>query len=92
DSAQDPFLGIGASHNEFPFSSQQHHHHHPSALFGGHVGGDIDSYSQMSGSDYSFDYSPSHHDTSSSKRRVRIALKSMPSTPSEGGEWEIQVC
>ncbi|ESK97359.1 hypothetical protein Moror_17790 [Moniliophthora roreri MCA 2997] len=91
DSAQDPFLGIGASHNDFSFSSQ-HHHHNPSALFGGHVGGDIDSYSQMSGSDYSFDYSPSHHDGSPSKRRVRIALKSMPSTPNEGGEWEIQVC
>ena len=26
------------------------------------------------------------------KRRVRIALKSMPKPGGEGGEWEVQVC
>jgi hypothetical protein len=26
------------------------------------------------------------------KRRVRIALKSMPTAGSEGGEWEVQIC
>lgn len=26
------------------------------------------------------------------KRRVRIALKSMPTAGSEGGEWEVQLC
>jgi len=26
------------------------------------------------------------------KRRVRIALKSMPQAGGEGGEWEVQIC
>jgi hypothetical protein len=29
---------------------------------------------------------------SSGKRRVRIALKSMPTRIGEGGEWEVEVC
>ncbi|KAK7036424.1 hypothetical protein VNI00_011621 [Paramarasmius palmivorus] len=92
ESAQDPFLGIGAPQNDYSFSSHHHHHHHhPSALFSGVGGGDIDSYSQMSGSDYGFDYSPSSsHESGSGRRRVRIALKTMPGSPSEGGEWEVQ--
>lgn len=28
----------------------------------------------------------------SASRRVRIALKSLPATGSEGGEWEVQIC
>lgn len=31
-------------------------------------------------------------DTSGGKRRVRIALKTPPSSNSEGGEWEVQIC
>jgi len=30
--------------------------------------------------------------TTGGKRRVRIALKSMPQTGGEGGEWEVQIC
>lgn len=26
------------------------------------------------------------------KKRVRIALKSLPSAGGEGGEWEVQIC
>ncbi|KAJ4497241.1 hypothetical protein C8R41DRAFT_917882 [Lentinula lateritia] len=80
----DPFLGVGGpSHNDFgglsPFSS--------TSSFGS---GDMD---------YDFgrasDYSPSltgSDSLSGSKRRVRIALKSMPATGGEGGEWEVQFC
>ncbi|KAJ4483510.1 hypothetical protein J3R30DRAFT_1792852 [Lentinula aciculospora] len=80
----DPFLGVGGpSHNDFgdlsPFSS--------TSSFGS---GDMD---------YDFgrasDYSPSltgSDSLSGSKRRVRIALKSMPAIGGEGGEWEVQFC
>ncbi|KAL0072585.1 hypothetical protein AAF712_000348 [Marasmius tenuissimus] len=104
----DPFLGVGGpTQNDFSsaasFSSSSHlfHHHsnHPhihqpspsgsaspsSTLFGGV--GDLESFSPpefgFSGGN-SLDYHP--------KRRVRIALKSMPETPAQGGEWEVQVC
>jgi len=31
-------------------------------------------------------------DSMGGKRRVRIALKSMPQVGGEGGEWEVQIC
>jgi len=31
-------------------------------------------------------------DSAGGKRRVRIALKTPPSSNSEGGEWEVQIC
>lgn len=31
-------------------------------------------------------------DSTGAKRRVRIALKSPPSSSSEGGEWEVEIC
>jgi hypothetical protein len=31
-------------------------------------------------------------DSTGGKRRVRIALKSAPSSSSEGGEWEVEIC
>ena len=31
-------------------------------------------------------------DSTGGKRRVRIALKSMPQAGKEGGEWEVQIC
>lgn len=31
-------------------------------------------------------------DSTSGKRRVRIALKGMPQAGGEGGEWEVQIC
>ncbi|KAJ3748624.1 hypothetical protein DFH05DRAFT_583222 [Lentinula detonsa] len=80
----DPFLGTGGpSHNDFgglsPFSS--------TSSFGS---GDMDhDFGRAS------DYSPSltgSDSLSGSKRRVRIALKSMPATGGEGGEWEVQFC
>ena len=31
-------------------------------------------------------------DSTGAKRRVRIALKSAPSSTNEGGEWEVEIC
>ncbi|KAE9411625.1 hypothetical protein BT96DRAFT_930667 [Gymnopus androsaceus JB14] len=80
----DPFLGVGGpSHNDFgnlsPFSS--------GSSYGS---GDMD-YDLGRPSDYSPSMSGSDTLTGS-RRRVRIALKSMPATGGEGGEWEVQFC
>ncbi|KAJ7821140.1 hypothetical protein B0H14DRAFT_2832296 [Mycena olivaceomarginata] len=40
----------------------------------------------------SADYSESDLATTGGRRRVRIALKSMPVSGGEGGEWEVQFC
>jgi hypothetical protein len=40
----------------------------------------------------SFDSSFRSSSPSAGKRRVRIALKSMPAAGGEGGEWEVEVC
>ncbi|KAG7091136.1 hypothetical protein E1B28_010190 [Marasmius oreades] len=103
----DPFLGIaGPTNSDFSSSfsslpsqnfhqSNHLHVHQPSpsgsaspssTLFGG---GELNSYHTMSSPDFGipFDYLPH------SKRRVRIALKSMPETPAHGSEWEVvSVC
>lgn len=79
----DPFFGVGAT-NDYSMSSYS---------------GDLsDMFKSMDdtltgvsdlgqdvpfGSDFSSD---------SAKRRVRIALKSMPAAGGEGGEWEVQFC
>ncbi|TFK23163.1 hypothetical protein FA15DRAFT_476202 [Coprinopsis marcescibilis] len=41
-----------------------------------------------------FGMSSEYHipDSTGGKRRVRIALKSPPTSSSEGGEWEVQIC
>ncbi|KAF5393367.1 hypothetical protein D9757_000506 [Collybiopsis confluens] len=77
----DPFLGVGGpSYNDF---------------------GGLSPFSSGSSGDMDFDfgraseYSPSLTGSDSlpvSKRRVRIALKSLPATGGEGGEWEVQIC
>ncbi|KAG2015574.1 hypothetical protein CC2G_008833 [Coprinopsis cinerea AmutBmut pab1-1] len=42
--------------------------------------------------DFGFGSEYSVPDNSGGKRRVRIALKTPPSSSSEGGEWEVQIC
>ncbi|KAJ3481643.1 hypothetical protein NLI96_g7526 [Meripilus lineatus] len=76
-----PFLGIGS--NDYGFGSFS--------------GMSVDSLDSLSSS--SFDFRSSFDDgfgsstsASSGRRRVRIALKSLPGQGSEGGEWEVQVC
>lgn len=80
----DPFLGVGGpSLHDFgnlsPFSS--------GSSYGS---GDMDlDFGRAS------DYSPSmagSENLTGSRRRVRIALKSLPATGGEGGEWEVQFC
>ncbi|KAG6857183.1 hypothetical protein H0H87_008248 [Tephrocybe sp. NHM501043] len=76
----DPFLGVGAG-SDYSYSSEM------SEMFGmddalsgaSELGQDVGYGSEYSGGD-------------NAKRRVRIALKSMPSAGGEGGEWEVQIC
>jgi len=77
-----PFLGFGA---DFPSMSVD-----PST--------DLASPTSSSFSQEPFDFnfgdigSGFSVNTPSGRRRVRIALKSMPGQGSEGGEWEVQLC
>lgn len=85
NAAEDPFLGIGSNIDySMPFSQS-------SMLYS-----QMNDISANAGlSDANFDY-PSEFsigdDATGGKRRVRIALKSMPVAGSEGGEWEVQIC
>lgn len=78
----DPFLGIGASDYSTTYYSGA------SPPFG--KMNDLLSADYGSLSDLSYGSELSLSDTG--KRRVRIALKSMPSAGGEGGEWEVQLC
>lgn len=51
----------------------------------------LDYQSSDSGLAYGSEYSVGDS-TAGGKRRVRIALKSMPASGGEGGEWEVQFC
>lgn len=90
----DPFLGIGAPSNyglgvHYPQASG------PMSMYGQEAG-DLSSidFAQSPDSAFSFgsEYSIADPSTGSGKRRVRIALKSMPTPGGEGGEWEVQIC
>jgi hypothetical protein len=79
-SSSDPFLGVGeSSHFGIPFASNP---------------------SKMDSLDYGQSFYPAFGlgseynipDSTGKKRRVRIALKSMPAAGGEGGEWEVQMC
>ncbi|KAG5651623.1 hypothetical protein H0H81_008000 [Sphagnurus paluster] len=74
----DPFLGVGASSDySMPYANEV------SDMFG-----QLDD--SLSGiGDYGSEYSSGD---STAKRRVRIALKSLPAAGGEGGEWEVQIC
>ncbi|GLB37728.1 putative bZIP transcription factor [Lyophyllum shimeji] len=80
----DPFLGVGASSDyTMPYS------HDMSDMFG-----QMDD-SLSGGSDFGQDVgygSETSVGDSGAKRRVRIALKSLPHAGGEGGEWEVQIC
>lgn len=74
-----PFLGVGGSDYGYGCLS----------------GMSVDSLDSLSSS--SFDFRSSFDEgfgstPSCGRRRVRIALKSLPGQGSEGGEWEVQVC
>ena len=83
----DPFLGVGTS-NTFGLNS----HYAADGSMPMSWYGDQDLSSSIS-----FGHQPSEPSFGfgsefGGKRRVRIALKSMPETGGEGGEWEVQVC
>jgi hypothetical protein len=81
-SGGDPFLGVGGYGSQYSASSSPFMY----------------SQDDMSSADYSdsdfgvaSEYSVADS-TTGGKRRVRIALKSMPASGGEGGEWEVQFC
>ncbi|KAI0785855.1 hypothetical protein C8Q75DRAFT_794481 [Abortiporus biennis] len=96
-----PFLGYGGDYGSDPMS-------HLSGTGLSNMGMSVDSGDFSSSStniDFSpssspFDFGSHFGDAFSSpssalsagRRRVRIALKSLPGQGSEGGEWEVQVC
>jgi hypothetical protein len=81
----DPFLGIGASDYSMPYYSGA------SPMFGKMDDLLSADYGQLSDLSYGSEYSVGDP-AAGGKRRVRIALKSMPSAGGEGGEWEVQLC
>ncbi|KAJ6589875.1 hypothetical protein DFH09DRAFT_976347 [Mycena vulgaris] len=81
-SGGDPFLGVGAYGSPYSTSSSPFMY----------------SQDDMSSVDYSdsdfgvaSEYSVADS-TTGGRRRVRIALRSMPASGGEGGEWEVQFC
>jgi hypothetical protein len=90
-SGGDPFLGVGGVSNDYgsPYSSSG-----TSMMYGQEL--DLSSsvdFSQPSESHFGFGSEYAVGDGSSGgKRRVRIALKSLPTAGGEGGEWEVQFC
>lgn len=89
-SNNDPFLGIGSSSESadfgmmMPFSSDGFDHDTSSAS--------IESEAQFGSGEFYVSPDGTQGSTSGGKRRVRIALKSMPQAGGEGGEWEVQLC
>ncbi|KAJ7209756.1 hypothetical protein GGX14DRAFT_535055 [Mycena pura] len=82
-SAGDPFLGVGGYGSPYSSSSSPF-------MYGQD---DMSSSTDYSDSDFGVASEYSVPDSSTGgKRRVRIALKSMPAAGGEGGEWEVQFC
>ncbi|KAH9485506.1 hypothetical protein JR316_0002414 [Psilocybe cubensis] len=86
-SSSDPFLGVPSTDYSMPFSPD-------GTLRYGHVDGMSAAlnYGQLSDPNFGLGSEYSIPDGTGAKRRVRIALKSMPQAGGEGGEWEVQIC
>lgn len=84
-SSSDPFLGIASSDYMIPFtrddSVMMYENDFSSSL----------NYGQLSDPTFGLGSEYPISDSVSGKRRVRIALKSMPQAGGEGGEWEVQI-
>lgn len=73
-----PFLGVGSSY----VAGASYNHQSPSVDF-----------AQLPlGPPFSFESQFSPKAAERTKRRVRVALKTMPTATGEGGEWEIELC
>lgn len=85
-SSEDPFFGMGPRHNS-PTSAASSPYATPSmATSLGDINYDLNDLNYDVGSEYTVER------PHGIKRRVRIALKSMPASGGEGGEWEVEVC
>ncbi|KAG6885383.1 hypothetical protein C0993_002346 [Termitomyces sp. T159_Od127] len=78
----DPFFGVGAT-NDYPSYSGD-----MSDMFKSMD----DSLTGVSDLGQDAAFGSEFSTTDNAKRRVRIALKSMPAAGGEGGEWEVQIC
>jgi hypothetical protein len=79
----DPFLGMGSGYSGFSCGS-------PDMMYPSSA-----SSLDYSSPDYGFPADFASHpgsEPTGTRRRVKIALKSMPSSAAEGGEWEVQFC
>lgn len=82
----DPFFGVGTSHTGFGLASPMSLTV-PMGEFSSPVG-----YGHHTLFGLGSDFPPrTSQPSSSGKRRVRIALKSMPTIGGEGGEWEVEL-
>ncbi|KAF8806562.1 hypothetical protein BYT27DRAFT_7224311 [Phlegmacium glaucopus] len=83
--SSDPFLGV-ASSDYMPYarddSTMMYENDFSSSL----------NYVQLSDPTFGVSSEYTIPDSTCGKRRVRIALKSMPQAGGEGGEWEVQIC
>ncbi|KAJ7647691.1 hypothetical protein FB45DRAFT_782590 [Roridomyces roridus] len=77
----DPFLGVGG-YGSYAASSSPFMYHQDDMTSGDYSDSDFGVASEYSIAD----------STTGGRRRVRIALKSMPASGGEGGEWEVQFC
>ncbi|KAF8911499.1 hypothetical protein CPB84DRAFT_1671792 [Gymnopilus junonius] len=82
----DPFLGSPAHDFSMPFTSDG------TLRYDNTVPSQMD-FGQLSDPSFTFGSEYNIPDSMGGKRRVRIALKSMPQAGgAEGGEWEVQLC
>ena len=84
--SSDPFMGVASSDYMMPFardgSTMMYENDFSSSL----------NYGQLSDHTFGVGSEYTIPDSTGGKRRVRIALKSMPQAGGEGGEWEVQIC
>ncbi|KAJ7018348.1 hypothetical protein C8F04DRAFT_1016399 [Mycena alexandri] len=81
-SSSDPFLGVGGYGSPYSSSSSPFMYSQDDISSVDYSESDLGVPSEYSVAD----------STTGGKRRVRIALKSMPASGGEGGEWEVQFC
>ena len=84
--SSDPFLGITSEDYKTPFTRDG-----SIMMYEDNLSSSLD-YGQLSDPTFGVGSEYTIPDSTGGKRRVRIALKSMPQAGKEGGEWEVQLC
>ena len=84
--SSDPFLGIASTDYKTPFTLDS-----SIMMYENDFSSSLD-YGQLSDPTFGIGSEYTIPDSTGGKRRVRIALKSMPQAGKEGGEWEVQIC